>query len=99
MARTKRESDRRRRKKKWQSKERAEWRRLQQRNLSKLGLLKKKRVASVPQREQLPSTPEPPLPLKRNRAVVPEHHIVTGKRVKVSESRILAREKKIRAKA
>ena len=39
------------------SKELAEWRRLQRKNLSILGLLKI-RVASVPQREQLASTPE-----------------------------------------
>ena len=42
-------------------KERAEWRRLQQKNLNMLGLLKEK-VAPVPQREQLARTPEPPLP-------------------------------------
>ena len=40
------------------SKERAEWRRLQQKNLSILGL-PKTRVASVPQREQMARTPEP----------------------------------------
>ena len=57
--------------------------------LEHTGPAEKERVASVPQREQLPSTPEPPLPLKRNRTVVPEHQIVRGKRVKVSESRIL----------
>ena len=44
------------------SKKRAERRRLQNRNLNILGLLKKERVASVPQRKQLASTPEPPLP-------------------------------------
>ena len=43
------------------SKELAECRRLQRKNLSILGLLKKK-VASVPQREQLASTPVPSLP-------------------------------------
>ena len=37
-----------------------EWRRLQKKNLSIQGLLR--RVASVPQREQLVNTPEPPLP-------------------------------------
>ena len=49
MARTERESDRRRREEKWQicwaaetSKERAEWRRLQRKNLSILGLPKRK---------------------------------------------------------
>ena len=47
------------------SKELAEWRRLQQKNLSILGLLKRKRVASVPQREQLASTPQPPFPKEK----------------------------------
>ena len=46
------------------SKERAEWRRLQQRNLNKLGLLKIKRVASEP-REQLASMRESPLPKEK----------------------------------
>ena len=63
MARTERESDRRREEKcrlvgaAEISKELAEWRRLQQSNLSMQRLLRK-RVASVPQREQLTSTPE-----------------------------------------
>ena len=35
----------------------------------------KERVALVLKREQLASTPKPPLP-KRNRAVCPEHQIV-----------------------
>ena len=49
VARTKRESDNRRREEKWQafdaaetSKERAEWRRLQRKNLNVLGLMKRK---------------------------------------------------------
>ena len=40
------------------SKERAEWSRLQQRNLTHWSA-EKERVASVPPREQLASTPEP----------------------------------------
>ena len=36
---------------------------------------------------------------KRNRAVCPEYQIMRGERVKVGESRTLAREKKIRARA
>ena len=44
------------------SKERAEWRRLQRKNWNILGLPKKERVASVPQRKQLARTPEPSLP-------------------------------------
>ena len=51
----------------------------------------KERVALVPQREQLAGTPEPLL-RKGNRTVVcPEHQIVRWERVKVSESRTLAR--------
>ena len=44
------------------SKERAEWRRLQQKKLEHTEPAEKERVASVPQREQMASTPEPPLP-------------------------------------
>ena len=61
--------------------------------LEHIGSAEKERVASVPQAEQLASTPEPPLPKKRNRAVSPEHQIVRGERVKVSEHRTLARER------
>ena len=47
------------------------------------GPAEKERVASVPQRQQLASTPEPPLPKgKRNRAVSSEYQIMTGERVK-----------------
>ena len=49
-------------------------------------------VASVPQREQLASTPEPPLPKKRNRADCPEQQIVRWKGVKMSESRTSVKE-------
>ena len=79
MARTERESDRRREEKRSgrlvgaaeTSKERAKWRRLQRKKLEHTGPAEKERVASVPQREQLASTPEPPMPKKRNR--VPDH--------------------------
>ena len=64
------------------------------------GPAEKERVASVPQREQLASTPEPPLPKrKRKRAVCPEHQIVRWKRDEVSESRILTTEREIRTRA
>ena len=60
-------------------------------------------MAPGPQREQLASMPEPPLPKvlkeQRNRAVSPEHQIVKGERVKVSESSTLARKREIRAGA
>ena len=58
------------------------------------GPAEKKRVASVPEREQLASTPEPPLPKeeqsRQSRAADRE-----GERVKVSESRTLAKERGI----
>ena len=44
------------------SKERAEWCRLQQKKLEHTGPVEKEKVASVPQREQLASTPEPLFP-------------------------------------
>ena len=53
----------------------------------KLEPTEKERVTSVPQRNQLASTPELPLP-KRNGT---EHQIVRGKGVKVGENRTLAR--------
>ena len=53
----------------------------------------KKRVALVPQKE-------PPVPKeKKNRAVCPKHQIKREERVKVGESRTLARERQIRAGA
>ena len=59
----------------------------------------KERVASVPQREQLASTPEPSLPKEKKQSRqsrVPDHE---GERVKVGEGRTLPREKRIRAGA
>ena len=45
--------------------------------LDHIGPAEKKRVASVPQREQLARTPEPSLPIReRNRAVSPENQVV-----------------------
>ena len=69
MARTERESDRRRKDEKWQTcwscpdQQRAC--RMAQASVEKLehsGPAEKERVVSVPQREQLARTPEPPLP-------------------------------------
>ena len=54
----------------------------------------KERVASVPQREQMAATPEPLLPKGKRTAVCPEHQIVRWERVKVSESRTLARKRR-----
>ena len=69
MARTERESDRRRREEKWQTlwccRDQQRACRMAQASAEKLeqtGPAEKVRVASVPQREQLARTPEPPLP-------------------------------------
>ena len=67
--------------------------------LEHTGPAEKKRVASVLQREQLGSTPEPFAKRKRNKAIRPDHQIVKGKRVRVSESCTLAIERGIRAGA
>ena len=65
--------------------------------LEHTGLAEKERVASVPQSEQLAKKPEPPLP--KGKGTEPSVQITRscGERVKVNKSRILAREKKIRA--
>ena len=72
MARTERESNRRRRKEKWQTcwccQDQQRACRMAQASAEKLEdtrLAKKKKVASVPQREHLASTPEPSLPKKK----------------------------------
>ena len=69
MARTERESDRRRREEKWQicrcCQDQQRACKMAQASAEKLehtGPAAKERVASVPQREQLARTPEPPLP-------------------------------------
>ena len=49
--------------------------------LEHTGPAEKERVASVPQRMQMASTPEPPLAIRRrNRAVSPEYQIMREKR-------------------
>ena len=72
MARTERKSDRRRRDEKWQTyrcrRDQQRGRRMPQVSAEKLehtGPAEKERVASVPKREQLASTPEPPLPKRK----------------------------------
>ena len=89
MARTERESDSRGGEEKWQTcwccRDQQRACRKAQSSAAKLehtGPAEKERVGSVPQREQLARTPEPPLPKrKRNRAVSPEYQIMRGKRV------------------
>ena len=70
VARTERESDSRRREEKWQTcwcvRDQQRACRMAQASAEKLehtGLSENERVASVPHREQLASTPEPPLPI------------------------------------
>ena len=59
----------------------------------------KERAASVPQGEQLASTLEPPLPKRKRTEPSVQSTRSWGERVKVGESRTLAREKMIRARA
>ena len=81
------------------SKKRAEWRRLQRKNLNKLGLLKRKewpqchRESSWQERRSHPCLKEKE---QRRLPRVPDHE---GERVYVGESRTLARVRGIRAKA
>ena len=103
MARKERESDSRR-ENKWQTcwccRGQQRVCRMAQASAEKLqhtGPAEKKRVASVPQREQLARTPEPPLP--KGRAVCLEYKIMRRERVKVGESATLATERRIRAGA
>ena len=58
------------------------------------GPAEKERVVSVPQREQLESTPEPPFP--RGEETEPSARVPNHKRekVKVGESRILVKERR-----
>ena len=87
MARTKRESERRRNKRLVGAAE-TQWGacRMTQTSAEKL------RVDSAQQSEHFASTPDPPLQRKRNRAICPDYLIVRWESVKVSESRTLARE-------
>ena len=108
MARTERESDNKRREEKRNgrlvgvtetSNERVDWRRLQRRNWNILGLPKTK---EWPQCHTESSWQERRADLtkrKKNRAVCPEYQFTRGKRVKMGDSRTLARVRAIRARA
>ena len=69
--------------------------------LEHTGPAEMERVTSMPQREQLASTPEPPLPTgnRTEPSVQSTKSRGGGGRVKVSKSRTLAREREIRARA
>ena len=106
MVKTERESDSKRRKEKWQTcwccRDQQRACRMAQASAEKLehtGPAEKERVASVPQRKQMARTPESPLPKEKKQirmSRVPHHE---GGRVKVSESRTLARVREIKAGA
>ena len=81
------------------SKEFAEWRRLQWKNLSILCLLKKKDWPQCHKESSWQVRQNRSWQRKRHRAVCPKHEIVMGEEVKVSESRTLARERGIGATA
>ena len=100
MARTKRESDKRRREEKWQTcwccRDQQRALRMAQTSAEKLehtGPAEKERVTSVPQKEQLASTPEPPLPKRKGTEPSVQSTRSWGRRVKQSESRTLTRER------
>ena len=104
MVRTERESDSRRREEKWQTcwccrdQQRAcRMAQASEEELEHTGPAEKERVALVPQREQLARTPEPPLP--KEKATEPSVQSTRSEKVKVGESRTLAREGGIRARA
>ena len=107
MARTERESDRRRREEKWQTcwccRDQQRACRMAQASAEKLEHTKpaeKERVASAPQRKQLARTPEPPLPKEKGTepSVRSTRSWGAGKRVKVGESRTLAGKRGNRAR-
>ena len=99
MARTERESESRRREEKWQTywgcRDQQRTCRMAQGSAKKLehtGPAKKKRVATVPQSEQLASTPEPSLPKKKE-----QRHLSRSPDSEVEESQ--GKRERIRAKA
>ena len=80
------------------SNELAEWRRLQQKNLSTLGLLKRKEWPQC-QKAVGKNARAAFAKRKRNRAVCPKHQIIRWEGVKVSERYTLARERAIKTGA
>ena len=65
--------------------------------LERTGPAEKERVTSVPQREQLARTLEPPLP--KGKGTEPSVQIMREERLKVGKRRTLAREGKIKVGA
>ena len=82
------------------SKEHAKWQRLQQKNLSILGLPKRKKWPQCHRERAVSKYAGATFAeRKKNRAVCPEHQIMRRERVKVGESCTLAGERGIRARA
>ena len=79
------------------SKERAEWRWLQQRNLSILVLLRRKSGLGATEKAVGKYARAAFVTRKRNEDVCPNHQIVRWERVKVSTNRTLVRKREIRA--
>ena len=105
MARTKPESDIRRREEKWQTcwcfRDQQRACRMAQASVEKLehiGPAEKERVASVPQREQLARTPEPPLPKGKGPSVQSTRSL-GGKSQGEQEPHLGEREGSVRARA
>ena len=77
----------------------AEWRRLQRKNFSILGVQKGKGNLSATKRAVGKYARAAFTNRKRNRGICPDHQIVKWERVTVSESRTVARKRRIRAGA
>ena len=108
MASTERESDRRRREEKWQtygvaetSKEHAEWRRLQRKNLNILGLPKRKEWPQCHRESSWQERRSHSCQKEKEHSRLSRVSDHEGEKVKVGESRTLAREREggIRARA
>ena len=87
MARTERESDRRRKEEKWQTlwccRDQQRACRMAQASAEKLehtGSAEKERVASIPQREHWQERRSRPYQKEKNRAVCPEYQVMRGER-------------------
>ena len=81
------------------SKERAEWGRLQRKNMNILGLPKRKEWPRCHKESSWQVRRSRLCQKEMNKAVSPKHQIVRLERVKVGESRTLAKKKEIRARA
>ena len=81
------------------SKRLAEWRRLQQKNLNILGLLRRKEWLQCHRESSWQVRRSRLCQKKRNRAVSPEYRIMRVERVKANESCTLTKESEISARA